>query len=88
MIVNTPVRESLVRDTKMNAPKDIHEKHLAGLIQKTTGVPAGSGLMMGVLENTTGKRRDVPELHKVGKGEVGKTQTKRMGQSPYTGPKY
>lgn len=88
MIVNYAMREPIVRDTMMNAPRDVKEKHLAGLVAKTTGLPMGSGLMMGVLENTTGKRRDVPELHKVPKAEVGKTETKRMGQVPYGGPKY
>ena len=88
MIVNYAMREPIVKNTMMNSPRDIKEKHLAGLVAKTTGLPMGSGLMMGVLENTTGKRRDVPELHKVPKAEVGKTETKRMGQVAYAGPKY
>jgi hypothetical protein len=88
MIVNYAMREPIVMNTMVNSPRDIKEKHLAGLVAKTTGLPMGSGLMMGVLENTTGKRRDVPELHKVPKGEVGKTESKRMGQVPFAGPKY
>jgi len=89
MIVNTGLmREPILQDTMMNAPKDIKEKHLAGLVSKTTGVPMGSPVMAGVLEKTTPSRRDVPEIHKVPKAEVGKTQPKRMGQVPFAGRKY
>ena len=89
MIVNTGLmREPILHDTMMNAPKDIKEKHLAGLVSKTTGVPLGTPVMAGVLEKTTPARRDVPEIHKMPKGEVGKTQPKRQGQIPFMGPKY
>ena len=89
MIVNTGLmREPILQDTMMNAPKDIKEKHLAGLISKTSGVLMGSPMMAGVLEKTTPVRRDVPEIHKVPKAEVGKTQSKRQGQVPFMGPKY
>jgi hypothetical protein len=90
MIVNTGMmREPIIHDTMANAPKDIKERHLAGLVSKTTGVPMGSPMMSGVLEHTVpASRRDVPEIHKVPKGEVGKTKTKRMGQVAFAGPKY
>lgn len=90
MIVNTGmVREPLIHDTMRNAPKDVKEKHLAGLVSKTTGVPMGSPVMAGVLEHTVpASRRDVPEIRKVPKDEVGKTKTRRMGQVAYAGSKY
>ena len=90
MIVNTgTMREPIIHDTMVNAPRDIKERHLAGLVSKTTGVPMGSPVMTGVLEHTVpASRRDVPEIHKVAKDEVGKTKTKRMGQVAYAGPKY
>lgn len=90
MIVNTGMmREPIIHDTMVNAPRDIKEKHLAGLVSRTTGVAQGSPVMTGVLEKTVpASRRDVPEIHKVAKHDVGKTQSKRMGQVPYAGKKY
>lgn len=89
MVLNTGrMREPILHDTMMNAPKDIKEKHLAGLVSKTTGVPMGSPVMSGVLEKTITGRKEVPEIHKVAKADVGKTKTKRMGQVPFMGPKY
>ena len=90
MIVNTgTMREPIIHDTMRNAPMDVKEKHLAGLVAKTTGVPMGSPTMAGVLESTVpASRRDVPEIHKVPKADVGKTQPKRMGQVPFAGKKY
>ena len=90
MIVNTGmVREPIIHDTMKNAPKDVKEKHLAGLVSKTTGVPMGSPVMAGVLEHTVpASRRDVPEIRKVPKDEVGKTKSKTMGQVPYSGKMY
>lgn len=90
MIVNTGLmREPIIHDTMANAPKDVKEKHLAGLVSRTTGVPMGSPTMAGVLEHTVpASRRDIPEIRKVAKEDVGKTQTKRMGQVPYSGKKY
>lgn len=90
MIVNTGrLREPILHDTTVNSPRDIKEKHLAGLVSKTTGVPMGSPVMSGVLEHTVpASRRDVPEIHKVPKADVGKTQTRTMGQVPYAGKKY
>lgn len=90
MIVNTGMmREPLIHDTMANAPKDVKEKHLAGLVSKTTGVPMGSPVMAGVLEHTVpASRRDIPEIRKVAKEDVGKTKTKRMGQVAYAGAKY
>ena len=90
MIVNTgTMREPLIHDTMRNAPVDVKEKHLAGLVSKTTGVPMGSPVMSGVLEHTVpASRRDIPEIRKVPKEDVGKTKTKRMGQVAYAGAKY
>ena len=90
MVVNTGLlREPILRDTTVNSPRDIKEKHLAGLVSKTTGVAMGSPLMSGVLESTVpASRRDIPEIRKVPKEDVGKTKTKRMGQVAYAGAKY
>lgn len=90
MVINTGmVREPIIHDTMRNAPKDVKEKHLAGLVAKTTGTQMGSPIMSGVLEHTVpASRRDVPEIHKVAKDMVGKTQTKRMGQVAYSGKMY
>ena len=90
MVVNTGLmREPIIHDTMVHAPKDVKEKHLAGLVSKTTGVPLGTPVMAGVLEHTVpASRKDVPEIHKVPKHDVGKTQTKRMGQVAYAGSKY
>lgn len=90
MIVNTGMmREPLIHDTMANAPKDVKEKHLAGLVSRTTGVPMGKPTMSGVLESTVpASRRDIPEIRKVPKEDVGKTKTKRMGQVAYAGAKY
>lgn len=87
MIVNTGrLREPILRDTTQNTQKDIKEKHLAGLISSTTGMSMGSPSMTGVLQSTVpAGRRDVPEIHKVPKSQVGKTQTRTMGQVNYTG---
>lgn len=90
MVVNTGmVREPIIHDTMANAPRDIKERHLGSLISKTTGIPTGTPVMSGVLEHTVpASRRDIPEIHKVPKDEVGKTKSKRMGQVPYAGKKY
>lgn len=89
MIVNTGLmREPIIHDTMVNSPRDIKEKHLAGLVSRTTGVPMGSPVMAGVLEKTVSGRRDVADIRKVPKAEVGKTQSKKMGQVPYSGAKY
>lgn len=89
MVVNTGrMREPILHDTMVNAPKDIKEKHLAGLVSMTTGTSMGTPVMSGVLEKTVTGRRDVPELHHVPKVEVGKTKSKKMGQVPYAGAKY
>lgn len=89
MIVNTgTMREPIIHDTMANAPKDVKEKHLAGLVSKTTGVPMGTPVMSGVLEKTVTGRKDMPELHKMPKHEVGKTQPRKQGMTPFAGPKY
>lgn len=89
MVVNTGMmRHPIIHDTMVNAPKDIQEKHLAGMITKTTGVPLGKAVMHGVLERTVPEnRKDAPELRKVPKDEVGKTQTRISYGVPYAGPK-
>jgi hypothetical protein len=90
MIVNTGrMREPILRDTTMNVQMDVKEKHLAGLVSNTTGVPMGSPMMAGVLQSTVpAGRRDAPEIRKVPSAEVGKTQSKKMGQVPFAGRKY
>jgi hypothetical protein len=90
MVINTGMmREPIIHDTMRNAPVDVKEKHLAGLVAKTTGTQMGSPVMSGVLEHTVPVgRRDVPEIHKVAKGMVGKTQTRRLGQVAYAGKMY
>ena len=90
MVVNTGLmREPIIHDTMRNAPMDVKEKHLAGLVAKTTGVPQGTPIMTGVLDHTVpASRRDIPEIHKVPKHDVGKTHPKRQGQIPYAGAKY
>ena len=90
MIVNTGLmRSPILRDTTMNIPKDAIQKHLAGLVMKTTGIDKGSPAMMGVLQATVpANRRDRPEITKVAKGEVGKTQPRKQGMTPYSGKMY
>lgn len=79
----------IIQDTMQNTQRDVKEKHLDRLISQTTGTPRGRPIMEGVIDSTIPKHmKDVPELHKVAKGEVGKTQTKRMGQIPYAGKMY
>ena len=83
------VVSGILRDTMQNAPRDIKEKHLDRLISQTTGVPKGKTLMEGVIDSTIPKHmKDVPELKKLSSHDVGKTKAKRMGQVPYSGPKY
>ena len=79
----------IIKDTMVNAPKDIKEKHLDRLISQTTGIPREKPIMEGVIASTIPKHmKDVPEIHKVPSSEVGKTKAKKMGQVPYAGPKY
>ena len=78
----------LIHNTKANSPQDVHMKQLSRLVSQTTGVPREKPVMEGVLMRTVAGQPDTPEFHKVPKGEVGKTKTKRMGQVAYQGPKY
>jgi len=79
----------ILKDTMMNAPRDIKEKHLDRLITNTTGMPSMKPSMEGVIDSTVPKHmKDVPELHKISAHEVGKTKAKRMGQVPYAGKQY
>lgn len=82
------VMGGIIRDTMVNAPRDIKEKHLDVLISKTTGVPMGKSVMDGVITKTTSASKDVPELHKVPMKEVGKTKSKKIGMVPFAGPRY
>lgn len=79
----------IVSNTTGNMPKDVHMKGLDRLISQTTGVPREEPIMAGVISATVpAHMMDTPEYSKVPSGEVGKTQSKRMGQVPYGGPKY
>lgn len=79
----------ILHDTTKNSQKDVREKHLDRLITQTTGIPREKPIMEGVLASTIPEHmKDVPELHKLAKHEVGKTQAKRMGQVPYAGKHY
>ena len=79
----------IIKDTMVNSPKDVKEKHLDRLISQTTGIPREKPIMDGILASTVPQHmKDVPEYHKVPKSEIGKTQAKRMGQVPYAGKKY
>jgi len=79
----------IVSNTTGNMPKDVHMKGLDRLISQTTGVPREEPIMEGVISATVpAHMKDTPEYSKVPSGEVGKTQSKRMGQVPYGGPKY
>jgi len=79
----------ILKDTQMNTPRDVKEKHLDRLIAQTTGLPREKPIMDGIIASTIPKHmKDVPELHKMASHEVGKTQSKRMGQVPYAGKMY
>lgn len=79
----------ILKDTMMNTPRDVKEKHLDRLISQTTGLPREKPIMEGVIDSTIPKHmKDVPELHKLAHHEVGKTHSKRMGQVPYAGKMY
>lgn len=77
-----------VSDTKVGRSKQVNEAHLGMLVTKTTGIPREKPVMDGVITDTKSgaKEKAVPELQKV--HHRGKTQSKRMGQTPYAGPKY
>jgi hypothetical protein len=77
-----------VTDTKVGKMKSASDAHLGYLITNTTGEPQGSPVMHGVLTSTKQglKDMDVPELHK--SGNKGKTQPKKQGMVPFSGPKY
>jgi hypothetical protein len=79
----------IVSKTTTGVQKDVHMRGLSRLISQTTGVPRKEPVMEGVIESTIpAHMRPVPEYHSVPKGEVGKTKAKRMGQVPFSGPKY
>lgn len=79
----------IIKDTMVNSPRDVKEKHLDRLIAETTGLPREKPIMDGILASTIPEHmKDVPELHKVAKHDVGKTQAKTMGQVPYQGKHY
>jgi hypothetical protein len=77
----------IIKDTMVNSPRDIKEKHLDRLIAQTTGIPREHPIMEGIISATVPKHmKDVPELHKV--HDKGKTQPRTMGQVPYAGKMY
>lgn len=79
----------LVSKTTTGEPKAVHMRGLDRLVSQTTGIPKREPVMEGVISSTIpAHMKDVPELHKVASGEVGKTKAKRLGQIPYQGPKY
>lgn len=79
----------IVQNTTGKVPKDVHMKGLDRLVSQTTGVPRGEVVMDGVMKSTVPSHmKSVAELHKVPSKEVGKTQTKRMGQVAYAGKMY
>lgn len=77
-----------VSDTMKGIQMSATNKHLSNLVANTIGEPMGRPVMDGVLTDTTQgvNSKDVPELHKT--SNKGKTQAKRMGQTPYAGSKY
>ena len=79
----------IISKTTANAPKDIRMRGLSRLIAQTTGIPRKEPVMEGVIESTVpAYMKSVPEYHSVPKSEQGKTKAMRMGQVPYSGPKY
>lgn len=80
-------QSGLVQDTKVGMQSDIHMRGVDRLIAQTTGTPKEKPIMSGVLTNTTGARRDVPELHKLPKGSEGKTDSKLAVGGVYAGKK-
>lgn len=77
----------IIKDTMVNSPRDVKEKHLDRLIAQTTGIPREHPIMEGIISVTVPKHmKDVPELHKV--NDKGKTQPRTMGQVPYAGKMY
>lgn len=77
-----------VQDTKAGTHKSASDSHLGHLIANTTGNLSGKPVMDGVLTDTKqgAKDKDIPEIHKI--SNKGKTQAKRLGQVPFSGPKY
>lgn len=79
----------LVMKTTKNSPDDVHMKQLSRLIANTTGVPKEKPMMAGVIASTVPTHmKTVAEYHKVPSADIGKTKAKRMGQIPFSGPKY
>lgn len=79
----------IVDKTTTGVTKDVHMRGLSRLVSQTTGVPREEPIMEGVLASTIpAHMKDVPELHKVPKHEIGKTKPKREGQVPYAGKMY
>lgn len=79
----------IVEKTTTGTPKDVHMRGLSRLVSQTTGVPRGEVVMDGVLASTIpAHMKDVPEIRKVAKHDIGKTHPKREGQVPYAGKMY
>jgi hypothetical protein len=79
----------IISKTTKGVQHDVHMRGLSRLIAQTTGVPRKEPVMEGVIASTVpAHMKSVPEYHSVPKSEVGKTKAKRMGQVPFSGPKY
>lgn len=73
----------LISDTTVGVMKAVHQKHLEGLIENTTGT-ATQLIHSGVLTETARgmpSKSHVPVIHS-------KTHAKTMGQIPYAGKMY
>lgn len=80
------VLSGIIKDTKVNSPKDVKEKHLDVLISRTTGIPREKPIMDGILTSTTPRDMEkVPDLQK--NHEKNKTVSKMAAGVPYAGPK-
>lgn len=79
----------IVSKTTTGVQEDVHMRGLSRLIAQTTGTPREKPIMEGVIASTVpAHMKSVPEYHAVPKSEQGKTKAKRMGQVPFSGPKY
>jgi hypothetical protein len=56
----------ILKDTQMNTPRDVKEKHLDRLIAQTTGLPREKPIMDGIIASTIPKHmKDVPGFNVV-----------------------
>ena len=80
--------EGIIHDTMVGVMKPHHMSGLDRMLVQRTGMIANTPTMEGIIANTKHAipNKNVPELHKV--HHRAKTQATRMGQIPYSGPKY